>query len=311
MIIYPNQKVATIHKAPANSENYYGIMNKKAAQRAARELTQNEMRVYLCLTLNQPDFQMAVSTAYIAQNYGGSVDGLQTAVKGLINKGYLVKEKGNYYNFYDDPQMANQASESSIRDNTQYELGVSMVKNLENSCDKPGEISVEIIHRDYIENIKDYNGKFDESFSDEWDLVFERIQVKRYPHTMKKLAEVVGYSPDVFVIKRLVDEHWQAFERKFTEQGGYRFQTLLNLASQEYEKWKKVISSEKAMQEKRICVWPEEYPVDYNATRIPRKKRIGLDELEDDAFQDASNQEGRAYVSDILDEIFNEYSDAC
>jgi hypothetical protein len=254
--------------------------------------------------MNQTNYQMALSTSYISQNYGGSVDGLQTAIKGLVKKGYLVKEKGNYYHFYDDPEMANHVSEDSLQDDIQVEQENSKSENVDNFCNKPGDNSVEIIKRDYIENTEEYNDALLDSFSDEWDFVFKKIQVKRYPHSMKQLTEAVGYVPDVFVIKRIVDEHLLSFERKFDQRGGYGFRTLLNLAGQEYEKWKDLIALEKA--EKQNREWIDNALIDFGNTRRTNRRR-SLEELEDTMFLEEAQED--VVDTKILDEMFSDYDD--
>lgn len=289
-VVYPNQKIVEVNKAPADSTHYYGVVNKEAAQRAARELTQNEMRIYLCLTLNQPNFQMVLSTSYVAQKYGGSVDGLQTAIRGLVKKGYLVKKKGNYFNFYDDPNMANQIGEAFIQKNNQGDAEKVNDESMENYGYNPGESSVEIIKKDYIENTEEYMEDLLESFSEEWDSVFEKIQVKRYPHSMKQLMEVVGYVPDVCVIKRIVDEHWSSFERKFDQLGGYRFKMLINLVEKEYEKWKNALASEETNRQIVVKRERNEPVMDFGGVYQSRNKRRALVEIEDildDMFDDA------------------------
>ena len=289
-VVYPNQKIVEVNKAPADSTHYYGVVNKEAAQRAARELTQNEMRIYLCLTLNQPNFQMVLSTSYVAQKYGGSVDGLQTAIRGLVKKGYLVKKKGNYFNFYDDPNMANQIGEAFIQKNNQGDAEKVNDESMENYGYNPGESSVEIIKKDYIKNTEEYMEDLLESFSEEWDSVFEKIQVKRYPHSMKQLMEVVGYVPDVCVIKRIVDEHWSSFERKFDQHGGYRFKMLLNLVEKEYEKWKNALASEETNRQIVVKRERNEPVMDFGGVCQSRNKRRALVEIEDildDMFDDA------------------------
>lgn len=289
-VVYPNQKIVEVNKAPADSTHYYGVVNKEAAQRAARELTQNEMRIYLCLTLNQPNFQMVLSTSYVAQKYGGSVDGLQTAIRGLVKKGYLVKKKGNYFNFYDDPNMANQIGEAFIQKNNQGDAEKVNDESMENYGYNPGESSVEIIKKDYIENTEEYMEDLLESFSEEWDSVFEKIQIKRYPHSMKQLMEVVGYVPDVCVIKRIVDEHWSSFERKFDQHGGYRFKMLLNLVEKEYEKWKNALASEETNRQIVVKRERNEPVMDFGGVCQSRNKRRALVEIEDildDMFDDA------------------------
>ena len=158
--------------------------------------------------------------------------------------------------------------------------------------------------RDYIENTTEYNDTLLDSFSDEWDLVFKKIQLKRYAHSMKQLTEAVGHLPDVFVIKRIVDEHWSSFERNFDQQDGYRFKTLLNLAQQEYGKWKDVVASEKAENQNRV--WIDDPLIDFGNTPRSNRRR-SLEALEDEMFLEEGQED--VVDTDFIDKLFNDYDD--
>ena len=89
IVVYPNQKIAKIHKAPADSKHIYGVLNKEAAFAALQNLTHNETRAFMYLSLNQPNYSMALSTSDMARKVGSTEDGMRKAIQGLIQKGYL------------------------------------------------------------------------------------------------------------------------------------------------------------------------------------------------------------------------------
>ena len=60
---------------------------------------------------------------------------------------------------------------------------------------------------------------------------------------------------------------------------------------------------------KQVSVWLEEYPADYSATRIPRRRRRGLAELEECISQMESQQDGEIGSSDFFGEIFGQNND--
>ena len=113
VVVYPNQKIVTVHKAPANKENVYGVLNKAAAFSALQNLTHNELKVFMYLALNQPDYCMALSTSDIAAKVGSTEDGMRKAVQGLIKKGYMVQEHGRAYAFYENLETGLTESEKT------------------------------------------------------------------------------------------------------------------------------------------------------------------------------------------------------
>ena len=144
MIVYPNQKIATVQKAPADKKHVYGVFNKDVLFRACRELTGNEMKTFLYIAANQQGYQMALSSADIAEQVGSTVDGIRTAIRGLIKKGYLVKDHGNYYVFYELPhnEKSTELNQHGEKDEAKV-LEISMLNNGKNSgyqVESEGEI---------------------------------------------------------------------------------------------------------------------------------------------------------------------------
>lgn len=104
MTTYPNQKIVTVFKAEANKEHTYAVINKDALFRAARELTHNELKVFLYLASNQNEYCLALSTADIAEKMGANKRKIQEAINGLIEKKYIEHMVGNSYDFYEEAE---------------------------------------------------------------------------------------------------------------------------------------------------------------------------------------------------------------
>ena len=237
MLVYPNQKIVKVHKAPADRNHLYGVLNKEAAMNALRNLTPNEMKVFFCLALNQPEYEMALSTAYVAEKTGANLDSIRTAVRGLIKKGYLVENHGNHYDFYEVSQNAEEKIEKIILEEKSVKTTDNAVIATEKSSVHVGEKRGEIIKKEYIKNTSKYNEDLSDYDSLRWDEVFKWIKVKRHKHSLKQLQEAAGEKLDVNVVRRIVSQNWPAFEKRLEEKEGYRFKMLVNLTGEQYNKW--------------------------------------------------------------------------
>lgn len=289
VVVYPNQKIVTVHKAPANKENVYGVLNKAAAFSALQNLTHNELKVFLYLALNQPDYCMALSTSDIAAKVGSTEDGMRKAVQGLIKKGYMVQEQGRAYAFYENPETvlteSKKTNGAKVTAQPQETSQSTDVKSIVYESENRGEI----IKKNTLKNTVDYM-KEDLSSADssEWDEVFQRIKVKCFPHTLRKLEETAGCFPDVKVIRRIISQNWSAFEKGLGEQEGYRFKTLLNLVEDQYRKWEHVIAMDEA-----------EYL--HTIEKARTEPRINYDMIQ---RADPREPEGLGDISGLLDEFF-------
>ena len=291
LMVYPNQKIVTVHKAPANKENVYGVLNKAAAFSALQSLTHNELKVFMYLALNQPDYCMALSTSDVADKVGSTEDGMRKAVQGLIKKGYIVQEHGRVYAFYENPQTelieGEKKNNEKVSVQSQETSQLTDVKSIVYKEENRGEI----IKKNILKNTIDYMQEdLSSSDSSEWDEVFQRIKVKCFPHTLRKLEETAGCFPDVKVIRRIISQNWSAFEKGLAEQEGYRFKTLLNLVDDQYRKWEHVIAIEEA-----------EYLHTIEEARTA--PRINYDMIH---RADPKEPEGLGDISGLLDELFEE-----
>lgn len=99
MATYPNQKTVIVQKTPTEAEQVYCKFDKEGLFRAVQELTHNELKVYLYLASNKDGYRAGLSTADIAERTNANQRRVQSAVNGLIEKGYLIQLQNNEYLF--------------------------------------------------------------------------------------------------------------------------------------------------------------------------------------------------------------------
>ncbi len=101
MTTFPNQKIISINKEPANRDNLYFIANYEATKNAMKELRHGSLKLWLYLNMNQPGYEMALSPADVEYKTGLSPASYSRAVEELTKKLYLVnRESGsNLYDF--------------------------------------------------------------------------------------------------------------------------------------------------------------------------------------------------------------------
>ena len=99
-----NQKVLKINKEEGGKMNPYSIMNLDALQTAMISLKGEALKLWLYLNKNQNGYTVALSKVDAIKWGIGSKSSYDRAVKELIEKGYLVEESANHYNFYEMPK---------------------------------------------------------------------------------------------------------------------------------------------------------------------------------------------------------------
>lgn len=97
----PNQRVVHINREPVVSD-FLGIKNENW-MRAARDLSAHSLKLYLYLAANRNDFDLALSPEAIRQAIGMPRSTYHDQFHILVDKGYLVENCGNLYDFYEVP----------------------------------------------------------------------------------------------------------------------------------------------------------------------------------------------------------------
>ena len=111
-ITYPNQRVVNIHREAAKSD-FLGIKNENW-QAAARDLGAHALMLYLYLAANADGYNLALSPAAIRQAIAMPRSTYQDQFVKLMDRGYIVQESGNVYNFYETPQPIHANIQASI-----------------------------------------------------------------------------------------------------------------------------------------------------------------------------------------------------
>ena len=99
----PNQKTITVKKEQCDKQNYYAAINLNALESAALNLQSGAFKLWVYFAKNQQNYTFALSSKAVEENFGIKIKQYNNAVAELIIKGYLVKESGNKYLFYEIP----------------------------------------------------------------------------------------------------------------------------------------------------------------------------------------------------------------
>lgn len=107
---YPNQKEITVHKEPCDQQNIYAKINKKAMYQAMKNYSGRKapsFELWCYIASSQSGRVFVLSPTAIEAEIGMGVDAYRTAVKNLIDDGYLVlknDETNTKYDFYEVPR---------------------------------------------------------------------------------------------------------------------------------------------------------------------------------------------------------------
>lgn len=110
-----NQKVIRIKKTEVD-RNFLKL-SKEEMYAAMRELTGSELKLYLYLAANKVGYQLELSRSYLIEQGITSNGSYDRAVKGLIEKRYLVplSSGSNIYNFYTTSQNGSGPQVENLR----------------------------------------------------------------------------------------------------------------------------------------------------------------------------------------------------
>ena len=99
---YPNQRMIKVHRERATT-NFLGIKNENW-QAASRDLGAHALRLYLYLAANADGYTLALSPADIRQTIGMPHSTYRDQFPILVDKGYLVPNGSNGFDFFEVPQ---------------------------------------------------------------------------------------------------------------------------------------------------------------------------------------------------------------
>lgn len=154
-----------VHKAP--HKNWYVQFPTEALNQAARELTPNELKLYLMLSENADNYIVKAGPAMFRERMGASgSDSFKKALQGLFSKGYCVKAGfdtafGNIcdqaWEFYQVPRkdLTHRENDKYIRwihrilDSLNYEFDYDTIETQRLSYNQQGLSDAEIFYALY------------------------------------------------------------------------------------------------------------------------------------------------------------------
>lgn len=116
----PNQKVIKVNKEICNKDNKYAAINLEAMESAASELDAGAFKLWVYFAKNQNGYEFALSQKAVEECFGMKKKQYDNAVSQLIEKGFLVVSKGNYYIFNEKKFVVPKGNNSLLpKDTTQ------------------------------------------------------------------------------------------------------------------------------------------------------------------------------------------------
>lgn len=104
---YANQNIIQINREmpeKGTKRPYLNLYNDNLFA-AMQELDgEAAIKLYLYLAANQKGFNLNFSPKHFAETCGMSLNSARTASKQLIEKGFLIQDESNHYQFYEVPQ---------------------------------------------------------------------------------------------------------------------------------------------------------------------------------------------------------------
>ena len=108
----PNQRVITVHRERAASD-FLGIKNENWMG-AARDLGAHSLMLYLYLASNADGYNLALSPTAVRQSIGMARSTYHDQFAKLVDRGYLVQNSGNGFDFFETPQTRHGTSQKAV-----------------------------------------------------------------------------------------------------------------------------------------------------------------------------------------------------
>lgn len=99
IVTVPGQKIIRIKREPKGK--IYSYINNDTEEMAAKELKAGAFKLWCYLRRNREGFTLALSPEDCEERYGIGLKQYRGAVKELIEKRYLILDRGNVYVFYE------------------------------------------------------------------------------------------------------------------------------------------------------------------------------------------------------------------
>lgn len=96
-----NQKTITTKQAKHDKNNPYAVLNIEAMEEAMALLKPNAYKLWCYMAKNQNNYTFALSCVDACKFCKMSKPTYLTSVQELIETGYLVRTKGNHYDFFE------------------------------------------------------------------------------------------------------------------------------------------------------------------------------------------------------------------
>lgn len=122
MVISPNQKILTIHKTYADmTDSLCMETDPKALSNAIQRMNGKRASGFIMWTIlasNSTGTRLPISSRRISNEYGITKDQYDAGIRILIDSGFLVKNHGNEFDFFEYPESHKREKTEKFQENT-------------------------------------------------------------------------------------------------------------------------------------------------------------------------------------------------
>lgn len=99
----PNQWVIKVVKDSIGEDTTYMRTKISSLEKSAKDLKAGAFKLWVYFSKNQDNYTFALSPTHIQESFGMNKKQYDNARQELIEKGYLIRQRGNYYIFCETP----------------------------------------------------------------------------------------------------------------------------------------------------------------------------------------------------------------
>lgn len=268
----------------------------------------NELKLMAVLIGTKGDGSFRASEEWIKQRTGITKENYHRTKKKLADKGFLILEKGKIIvNIKGIMERALSAERNSPDGSPKEEYGdhndepSDHNEGMSNrndylSSDHSDDYNIEIINNYKKDNIKDSESV--PSNEGEFSVLFNTIGISYNTNTKDVLEGIIKEELDYNVMKELVEDNRQTWNRQVHKSSSYKFGTLKKIIEKDYKRIKYKILTSKQQTINTVPLEHYDIPArDPEVPRKPKEKRRTLEDIENSFFDNEVKKHKQAKIN--------------
>lgn len=125
---HPNQKSIIVKKKNLTKDDLYSKFGKEATFRAMKNLTHKSFMLWSYFNLNANNYKFILYMDNVVKQTSLSESSYRRSFQELIDKGYIIANHGNIYNFYEDSLLDNKIKTNTVVIKDSFFIGAEGLK---------------------------------------------------------------------------------------------------------------------------------------------------------------------------------------